>query len=138
SRADEQIKQKKHAVIQNDSIYHLVDEVKLRMRSLLDKIQKEEELGEAFVKAVFKSSQLGLIAGCQVTEGTIKRGCHVRQLRGKEVICNGKISSLKRVKEDVKEVSKGIECGILLDGQSDIKENDVLQAYEITYLEQEL
>lgn len=138
SRADEQIKQKKIAVIQHDIIYHLVDEVKLRMRSLLDKIQKEEELGGAFVKAVFKSSQLGLIAGCQVTEGTIKRGCLVRQLRGNEVIWKGKILSLKRVKEDVKEVSKGIECGILLDGQTDIKEGDVLQAYEIIYLEQEL
>lgn len=138
SRADDQIKQKKIAVIQNDIIYHLVDEVKIRMRSLLDKVQKEEELGEAFVKAVFKSSQLGLIAGCQVSEGLIKRGSFVRQLRGKEIIWKGKILSLKRVKEDVKEVSKGIECGILLDGQTDVKEGDIFQAFEITYLEQEL
>ena len=138
SRADDQIKQKKIPVILHDIIYHLVDEVKLRMRALLDKIEKEEELGEAYVKAVFKSSQLGLIAGCQVSEGLIKRGCLVRQLRGKEIIWKGKILSLKRVKEDVKEVSKGIECGILLDGQSDVKEGDVFQAYEITYLEQEL
>ena len=138
SRAEDQIKQKKVAVIQHDIIYHVVDEAKLRMRSLLDKVEKEEELGEAFVKAVFRSSQLGLIAGCQVSEGIIKRNSHVRQLRNGEIIWKGKIGSLKRVKEDVKEVSKGLECGILLDGQTDVKEGDIFQAYEITYLDQEI
>jgi translation initiation factor IF-2 len=138
TRADDLIKQKKVPVYTQDVIYHLIDEVKNRMRQLLDKIEQETDTGLAVVKAVFKSSQLGLIAGCQVTEGTIKRQHFVRQIRNKEVIWKGKIASLKRVKEDVKEVSKGFECGILLEGQTDVKEGDQFQAYEITYLEQDL
>lgn len=138
SHADDLIKQKKVPVYTQDVIYHLIDEVKNRMRQLLDKIEQETDTGAAFVKAVFKSSQLGIIAGCQISEGTIKRQNFIRQIRNKEVIWKGKIASLKRLKEDIKEVQKGFECGILLEGQSDIKEGDVLQAYEITYLEQDL
>lgn len=138
SHADSLIKQKKVPVYTQDVIYHLIDEVKNRMRQLLDKLEQETDTGTALVKAVFKSSQLGLIAGCQVTEGTIKRQNFVRQIRNKEVIWKGKIGSLKRVKEDIKEVHKGFECGILLEGQSDVKEGDIFQAYEITYLEQDL
>ncbi len=138
SHANDLIKLKKVQVIQHDVIYHLVDDVRALMKTLLDKIEKENEVGSALVKAVFKSSQLGLIAGCQVTDGIIKRNSLLRQLRGKEIIWKGKISSLKRVKEDVKEISKGFECGIVLEGQRDVKEGDIFQAYEITYLEQEL
>jgi translation initiation factor IF-2 len=138
SRADDLIKQKKVAVYIQDVIYHLIDEVKDRMRQLLDKLEEETDTGSAFVKAVFKSSQLGIIAGCQVAEGIIKRHHLVRQIRNKEVIWKGKIASLKRLKEDIKEVSKGFECGILLEGQGDIKEGDIFQAYEITYHEQDL
>ena len=108
------------------------------MVSRLDKLAQENEMGAAVVKAVFKSSQLGNIAGCQVTEGTIRRNYHARLLRGSEVIWKGPIASLKRVKEDVKEVQKGYECGILLQGFTDFKEDDVIQAYEIIYLQQEL
>ena len=138
SRADTLIKHKKVPVYTQDVIYHLIDEVKNRMRLLLDKIEQETDTGEALVKTVFKSSHLGAIAGCQVTDGNIKRQHHVRQIRDKNVIWKGKIASLKRMKEDVKEVLKGFECGILLEGQQDIKEGDILQAYEITYLEQDL
>lgn len=138
SRANELIKEKKIAVISHDVIYHLLDEVKVRMQALLDKLQIETDTAKVLVKAIFKSSQLGQIAGCQVAEGTIKRGSLVRQIRGKEVIWKGRIGSLKRMKEDVKEVKEGFECGILLDGQTDIQEGDLLQAYEITYLEQEI
>lgn len=138
SHADDLIKQKKVPVYTQDVIYHLIDEVKARMKQLLDKIEIETDTGTVLVKAVFKSSQLGLIAGCQVTEGSIKRQHLVRQIRNKEVIWKGKMASLKRIKEDVKEVQKGFECGILLDGRTDIKEGDILQAYELTYLEQDL
>jgi translation initiation factor IF-2 len=138
SRADDLIKQKKVLVYTQDVIYHLIDEVRNRMRQLLDKLEIETDTGSALVKAVFKSSQLGIIAGCQVLDGTIKRQHLVRQIRNKEVIWKGKIASLKRVKEDIKEVQKGFECGILLEGQGDIKEGDIFQAYEITYLEQDL
>jgi len=138
SRAEDLIKQKNVKVVLHDVIYHLIDEVKLLMKSLLDKIEKENDVGSALVKTVFKSSQLGAIAGCQIADGIIKRTSFIRQIRDGNVIWKGKIASLKRQKEDVKEVSKGLECGILLDGRSDIKEGDILQAYEITYLEQEL
>ena len=138
SRANDLIKQKKVAVFSQDVIYHLIDDVKNQMKSMLDKLEIETDTGKALVKAVFKSSQLGSIAGCQISEGIIKRNHLVRQIRDKEIIWKGKIASLKRLKEDVKEVKEGFECGIYLDGQNDIKEGDLLQAYEITYLEQEL
>jgi translation initiation factor IF-2 len=138
SHADELIKQKKISVYTQDVIYHLIDEVKVRMQSLLDKLEQATDTGTAIVKAIFKSSQLGNIAGAQVTEGTITRQSMIRQIRGKDVIWKGKLASLKRVKEDVKEVQKGFECGIVLEGQSDVKEGDIIQAYDITYIEQEL
>jgi len=139
SHAEDLIKQKNVKVILQDVIYHLIDDVKVLMKSLLDKLEKENDVGSAIVKTVFKSSQLGAIAGCQISDGNIKRTNFVRQVRNGNIIWKGKIASLKRQKEDVKEVSKGLECGILLDGQrADIREGDILQAYEITYHEQEL
>ena len=108
------------------------------MISLLDKIAQENDIGEVVVKAIFKSSQIGNIAGCQVTEGTIKRSSHVRVVRDKEVVWKGAVASLKKVKEDVREVSKGHECGVLLQGFNEFKEGDILQAYEVTYLTPEL
>lgn len=138
SRAESLIKQKKIDIRLHEVIYHAVDDVKELMRGLLDKIAEENEAGVALVKATFKSSQLGIIAGCIVTDGTIKRNHHVRVLREKEEIWKGKVASLKRVKEDVKEVQKGMECGILLEGFQDYKEGDSIQAFEITYREQKL
>jgi translation initiation factor IF-2 len=138
SRADTLIKELKVAVKLHDIIYHAVDDVKERMVALLDKIAQENDMGEAIVKAIFKSSQLGNIAGCQVADGIIRRNHHIRVVRDKEVIWKGPIASLKRVKEDVREVSKGQECGIVLQGFSTYKEGDVLQSFEISYLTQEL
>ncbi len=138
SHAETLIKQNKVTICLHDIIYHAVDDIRGIMLSRLDKIAQESESGEAAVKTVFKSSQLGHIAGCQVTEGTIRRSNHARLVRNKEVIWKGPIASLKRVKEDVREVQKGYECGILLQGFSDFKEGDLIQAYEITYLQQEL
>jgi translation initiation factor IF-2 len=122
----------------HDIIYHAVDDVKAAMAGLLDKIAQETEKGKALVKAIFKSSQHGLIAGCQVIEGTVARNHHIRVLRGKEMVWKGTISSLKRVKEDVREVSKGLECGILISGYSDLIEGDIIESYEVVYLTQEL
>jgi translation initiation factor IF-2 len=138
SHAEPLIKQLGIKVRLHDIIYHAVDDVKEIMIGLLDKIAQENDAGTAFVKAVFKSSQLGNIAGCQISDGTIRRSNHIRVVRDKEVIWKGQIASLKRVKEDVKEVSKGQECGILLQGFTDFKEGDILQAFEITYLTPEL
>ena len=138
SRAEDLIRATKVTVKLHDIIYHVVDDVKAVMLALLDKIPQENDTGTALVKAVFKSSQLGAIAGCQITDGNIKRSHLVRVLRDNKVIWKGSIHSLKRVKEDVREVSKGYECGILLENYSDFKEGDIIQAYEITYLQQEL
>lgn len=122
----------------HDIIYHAVDDVKEMMVALLDKIPQETEKGKAIVKATFKSSQHGIIAGCQVTEGTISRNNIVRVIRGKDTVWRGNINSIKRVKEDVREVQKGVECGILLTNFTDLREGDILEAFEITYLTQEL
>lgn len=138
TRADSLIKDLKIKVRLHDIIYHAIDDIKEIMISLLDKISQENDSGEALVKAIFKSSQLGSIAGCQVTEGIIRRNSHVRLVRDKEVLWKGPLASLKRMKDDAKEVSKGMECGILLQGFTSVKEGDVIQAFDVTYLTQEL
>ncbi len=136
--AEPLIKQLKVTVRSHDIIYHAVDDVKAIMLTLLDKIAQENDTGSAEVKAVFKSSQFGIIAGCMVLDGNIKRSNHIRIMRNNEVVWKGAIASLKRVKEDVREVSKGYECGIVVQNFNDVKVGDILQAYEITYLQQEL
>ena len=138
SHAASLIKELKVTVKLHDIIYHAVDDIRALMLSMLDKIPQEVDIGAAEVKATFKASQLGVIAGCMVIDGIIKRSCHVRLLRDKKVIWKGPIHSLKKVKEDVREMSKGHECGIVLQNNNDIKVGDILQAFEITYLEQEL
>ena len=138
SRAENLIKQKKVDIRLHDVIYHAVDDVEELMGELLDKIAEENDTGTALVKATFKSSHLGIIAGCIVTAGSIKKGNHVRLFREKEEIWKGKIASLKRVKEDVRQVQKGMECGILLEGFNNVIEGDGIQAFEITYRKQEL
>jgi translation initiation factor IF-2 len=138
SHAESLIKSLKVKVKLHDIIYHAVDEVREIMRGMLDKLTQETDCGSAEVRAVFKASQLGIIAGCTVLEGTIKRSSHIKQMRENKVIWKGPIHSIKRLKDDVREVSKGYECGILLQNNDDIKVGDILQAFEITYLEQEL
>ncbi len=138
AHAEELIKQTKANVRLHTIIYHAIDDVKELMRKTLDKIAEEKDIGKAEVLTTFKSSQLGVIAGCKVTEGLIKRGCQVRQIRKDEQIWKGVVPSLKRIKEDVKEVQKGYECGILLQNRSDIQEGDIFEAFEIIYKEQDL
>jgi translation initiation factor IF-2 len=138
SHAEPLVKQLGVQVRLHNIIYHAIDDIKVLMAGLLEKIAQETEKGKAFVKATFKSSQAGIIAGCQVSEGSIHRNNYVRLKRGQEVIWKGTIASLKRVKEDVREVQKGIECGILLNNFTDIQEGDIIEAYDITYISQEL
>lgn len=138
SHAENLIKTLKVTVKIYDIIYHAVDETRALMRSMLDKIPQENDVGLAEVKAVFKSSHLGIIAGCMVTDGTIKRSSQMRLMRDGKIVWKGTMQSLKRVKDDVREVSKGYECGIVLPNNNDIKVGDLFQAYEITYLDQEL
>ncbi|MBS0652831.1 MAG: translation initiation factor IF-2 [Verrucomicrobia bacterium] len=138
SHAESLIKKLKVTVKMHDIIYHAVDDIRELMLNLLDKIPQESDTGTAEVVAVFKASQLGVIAGCMVTDGLIKRSHSVRLIREGQVVWKGAIASLKRVKEDVKEISKGFECGILLQNYNEVKVGDKIQAFEITYLTQEL
>lgn len=132
------IKQLNVQVRLHDIIYHAIDDVKAIMTTMLDKIAKEVERGKAEVKALFKSSQVGVIAGCQVIEGAIQRNHHIRVVRNNEVIGQAQIASLKRLKDDVREVAKGLECGIALSKFGDLQVGDILVSFEISYIAQEL
>ena len=114
-----------------DVIYEAVDKVREEMAGLLEPIVKEKPLGKAEVRALFNIPRIGVIAGCGVTEGVVKRTAHVRVLRDRKVIHAGKLSSLKRVKDDVREVAAGYECGIGVEGFGDLKPGDVLEAFEL-------
>jgi translation initiation factor IF-2 len=110
-------------------IYDLIADVKAAMEGLLDPDMKEKVLGKAVVKQVFRISSFGTISGCFVTDGKIQRGAKVRLLRDNVIIFEGNIFSLKRFKDDVKEVEKGYECGIDLENFSDVKQDDVMENF---------
>ncbi|MDR1417578.1 MAG: translation initiation factor IF-2 [Endomicrobium sp.] len=110
-------------------IYDLIADVRAAMEGLLDPDTKEKILGKAVVKQVFKLSTYGTISGCSVIDGKIQRGAKVRLLRDNVIVFEGNISSLKRFKDDVKEVEKGYECGIGLENYSDIKVGDVFENF---------
>ncbi len=112
-------------------IYNVVDELKLLLGGMLEPIRSEEYLGQAEIRQVFKVSGSGKIAGCSVTDGTIKKGAKVRLLRDNVVIHDGTLKTLKRFKDDVKEAKSGFECGIALENFDDIKEKDIIECYEI-------
>jgi translation initiation factor IF-2 len=116
-------------------IYQLTEDIEQALVGMLKPVEKEETLGEAQVRALFKVSRLGTIAGCMVTSGLIRRGAQVRVVRDGTVIHETTISQLKRFKDDAREVAEGFECGILLDGFNDVKEGDVLEAYETREIE---
>jgi len=138
SHADILVKQLGVQVRLHDIIYHAIDDVKVLMAALLDKIPIETEKGKAEVKATFKSSQFGIVAGCYVIEGSIRRNDLIRVKRNGVQVWQGPMTSLKRIKDDVREVAKGLECGILLNGFPDIQAGDVLESFEVTYISQEL
>jgi|SRR5664280_1637322 len=110
-------------------IYHLTDELQKAMLGMLKPTFKEEELGRAEVREVFKVSKVGTIAGCMVLEGTILRTAKARLLRDNVLIWEGNLTSLKRFKDDASEVKNGFECGIGLEKYHDIKQGDVIEAY---------
>lgn len=112
-------------------IYKLADEIKLMIEGRLRPEERVVELGRALVKQVFQISRVGVIAGCYVLQGTIQRGCRIRVARDGRTIGDYPLDTLRRIKDDVKEVSRGLECGIKLSGFNDIKQDDVLEAYRI-------
>jgi translation initiation factor IF-2 len=110
-------------------IYDLISDIKAAMEGLLEPTMKENILGKAVVKQVFKLSSFGVISGCSVTDGKIQRGAKVRLLRDNVIVFEGNISSLKRFKDDVKEVEKGYECGIGIENFSDVKIGDIIENF---------
>ena len=112
-------------------IYELIDEVKAAMGGLLSPDTQEDFIGYAEIRQVFAVSKVGKIAGCYVTEGVIKRGCKVRLLRDNVVIHEGSLKTLKRFKDEVKEVKDGFECGMAFENYSDIQEGDMIECFEI-------
>jgi translation initiation factor IF-2 len=98
----------------------------------------EESLGMAEVRQIFRASRIGTIAGCYVTQGRITRAANLRVLREGTIVYDGKMSSLKRFKDDAREVEEGFECGITIENFQDVKEGDVLEAYETRQVEREL
>ena len=111
-------------------IYEAVDDVKLALSGLLSPEIKESILGLVEIRNVFKISNVGAVAGCYVLDGVIKRGSSIRLLRDSVVIHTGELESLKRFKDDVKEVKAGFECGLSLKGFDDVKIGDQVEAFE--------
>ena len=110
-------------------IYNAIEDIESAMKGMLDPIYEEKVIGHAEVRQTYKASGVGPIAGSYILDGIIKRGCSVRISREGEQIFEGGLASLKRFKDDVKEVKSGFECGLVMDGFNDIKEGDIIEAY---------
>ena len=119
-------------------IYHLIDEVKAAMSGMLAPEFKQEIIGLAEVRDVFKSPKLGAIAGCMVTEGVVKRSNPIRVLRENVVIYEGELESLRRFKDDVQDVRNGMECGIGVKNYNDVKVGDQIEVFEIVEVKREI
>ena len=110
-------------------IYQAIEDVEAAMKGMLDPKYEEKVIGNAEVRQTFKISNVGTIAGCYVISGKVERNAGVRVIRENVVIHDGHLATLKRFKDDVKEVTKGFECGIQIENYNDIKEGDVIEAY---------
>jgi translation initiation factor IF-2 len=114
-----------------DIIYDAVDDVKAALSGMLAPEKKESQLGLVEVREVYKISKVGTVAGCYVLEGVVKRGAKIRVLRDHVVIHDGELDSLKRFKDDVREVKGGFECGLSVKNFNDLEPKDQLEVYEI-------
>ncbi|EFR84718.1 translation initiation factor IF-2, partial [Listeria monocytogenes FSL F2-208] len=116
-------------------IYKAIDEIEAAMKGMLDPEFQEKIIGQAQVRQTINVSKVGTIAGCYVTDGKITRDSGVRIIRDGIVVFEGEIATLKRFKDDAKEVAKGYECGITVQNFNDIKEDDVIEAYVMEEIE---
>ena len=112
-------------------IYHIIEDIEKALAGMLDPEFKEEYQGRIEIKKVFKVSKVGNVAGCVVIDGKVKSDSNIRILRDNVVIYEGKLASLKRFKDDAKEVKLGFECGIMIEGYNDIKVDDIIEAFEM-------
>ena len=119
-------------------IYDLVDDVKRAMSGLLAPTLRESMLGNAQVLEIFNISKIGKIAGCKVTDGSVERGANVRLIRDNVVIHEGKLSQLKRFKDDVREVGAGMECGMAFENYQDMRQGDVIECYRVETIQRSL
>jgi translation initiation factor IF-2 len=119
-------------------IYDLVDDVKKAMSGLLAPTLRETMLGNAQILEIFKVSKVGSIAGCRVTDGTVERGANVRLIRDNVVVHEGKLSQLKRFKDDVREVAAGQECGMAFENYQDMRQGDVIECYRVETIQRSL
>ncbi|MBQ9457331.1 MAG: translation initiation factor IF-2 [Bacilli bacterium] len=134
-RPDARVRQKaeeEHVEIRlHKIIYELLDEMEAAMKGMITAEKVEQVLGQAEIRHIYKISKVGTIGGSYVTSGVMKAGCLIRLLRNGVVIYEGKLGSLKRFKDDAKEVKEGYECGLTIDGYNDIKEGDIVEGYEM-------
>ena len=112
-----------------DVIYNAIEDVQDAMKGMLDPVYEEKNIGHAEIRQIFKSSGVGMIAGSYVLDGIFQRDCKVRITREGEQIYEGKLASLKRFKDDVKEVKAGFECGLVFEGFDQLQEFDQVEAY---------
>jgi len=119
-------------------IYRVIEEMRQAMEGLLEPEEVEQTVGTAEVRQIFRASRIGTIAGSYVTDGSMRRGVRARVVRDGTIVHDGRIGSLRRFQEDVREVETGYECGIVIDGFPDVKEGDVFEAYETRQVEREL
>jgi translation initiation factor IF-2 len=116
-------------------IYELTQQIEHALVGMLSPVETEAVIGEVEVRALFRVSRLGTIAGCMVTSGVVRRGAQVRIFRDGAGIHETRIAQLKRFKDDAREVTEGFECGILLEGFNDLREGDVFEVYETREVE---
>jgi translation initiation factor IF-2 len=128
-KAEAVAEQEKVEIRLHTIIYNLTDEIKKAMTGLLEPVFREVYKGKAEVRETFRIPKVGSVAGCIVQDGQILRGSEVRLLRDSMVVYTGKIGSLRRFKDDVSEVKSGMECGIALENYSDVKQNDIIEAF---------
>ncbi|MEK5397811.1 translation initiation factor IF-2 [Paenibacillus sp. FSL K6-2859] len=121
--------QEKVDVRLHNIIYNVIEEIESAMKGMLDPIYKENVIGHAEVRSVFKISKVGTIAGCMVIDGKITRNAEMRLIRSGIVVFTGKVDTLKRFKDDAKEVAQGYECGITLERYNDVQEGDIIEAF---------
>jgi len=119
-------------------IYNLVDDVKGAMSGLLAPAIRETMLGNAQILEVFNITKVGKVAGCRVTDGTVERGANVRLIRDNVVVHEGKLSTLKRFKDEVKEVQSGQECGMVFENYGDMRAGDVIECYRVETIQRSL
>jgi translation initiation factor IF-2 len=113
-------------------IYEAVDDVKAAINGMLAPERKESILGTVEIRNVFRISKVGTVAGCMVTDGLVRRGASVRIIRGGVVVHTGELDSLKRFKEDVREVKAGFECGLSLKNYNEVQVGDQIEVFEVT------